>query len=216
MNAQEKATQQKYIQSNLTGIGAMVEKLVKDRDAHSELMHSLTMHGTQQFSHEYLEREISKHKNNFAVKMAETYKDIESRLENLRKLLASRDEVLDLTNPALNTALVFIQSVGNSPTHEQAAQINENFKYDQPALRAIYSAYGQKDIGGIGKMMYNRDEVIDGLKELANNATVKDGSVNFFASRLAKLAAIEGVELPANPDDRGTMEAMRRGASLIS
>lgn len=215
MNVQEKATQQKYIQSNLIGLGAMVKRLVQDRDGHAEQLTALTMYGTQQFKAEYIEAETSKIKSRFAVKMAETYKDIETRLENLRKLLAARDDVLDLTNPALNTALVLIQAANGAPTHEQAAQINENFKHDQKALAAIFSAYGQKDIGGIGKMIYNRDEVIDGLKELANNCTVKEGSVNYFASKLAKLAAIEGVELEPNPDERGTMEAMRRGAGLI-
>lgn len=214
MNAQEKATQQKYIQSNLTGIGAMVEKLVKDRDAHSEELTGLTMHGTSQFTPEYLEKEIERIKARFAVKMRETYNDIEARLENLRKLLAARDETLDLSNPALSTALALIQAAGGEPSHDQAVSINQNFKHDQQALRAIFSAYGQKDLGGIKGMMYDIDEAIDGLKELAHNATVKDGSVNFFASRLAKLAALEGVELIANPDDRGTMEAMRRGAGL--
>ncbi len=214
MNVSEKVTQQKYIQSNLTGFGAVIEKLVKDRDTHAGELQALNMHGRETFTAEHIEREAMRKKTAFAVKMSEVYKDLEARLENLRKLLAARDEVLDLTNPALNTALVFIQSVGNAPTHEQAAQIHENFKYDQQALRAIYSAYGQKDIGGIGKMMYSRDEVIDGLKELANNCTVKEGSVNSFAAKLSKFAAIEGVELPQTPDERGFDESFRRGAGL--
>ena len=214
MNVQEKATQQKYIQSNLTGLGAIVTKLVQARDGHAEQLTAFTMNGSRQYTAEYIERETMNIKARFAVKMAETFKDIETRLENLRKLLAARDEVLDLTNPALNTALVLIQAADGAPTHEQAAAIHENFRYDQQALAAIFSAYGQKDLGGIGKMIYNRDEVIAGLKELANNCTVKEGSVNYFASKLAKLAAIEGVELEPNPDERGTMEAMRIGAGL--
>lgn len=214
MNVVEKQTQQKYIQSNLTGLGAVISKLIKDRDQHAEQLTALTMNGSRQFTAEYIEAEASKLKGKFAVKMAETYQDIDSRLENLRKLLAARDEVLDLTNPALNTALVFIQSVGGAPSHEQAMQVNENFRYDQKALRAIFSAYGQKDIGGIAGMMYNADEVIDGLKVLAEDCTKKEGSVNFFASKLAKLAALEGVELPSSPDERGLTEAFRRGAGL--
>lgn len=214
MDAKQKQIQQGYIQSNLTGLGAVISKLVKDRDEHAAQLQALTMDGGKMFTAEYIEAEISKLKSRFAVKMAETFKDIEARLENLRKLLAARDAVLDLANPALSTALALIQAAGGAPTHEQAVSINQNFRWDQQGLMAIYSAYGQKDIGGIGKMIYNRDEVIDGLKELAHDATVKDGSVNYFASRLAKFAAIEGVELPASPDERGTMEAMRRGAGL--
>lgn len=214
MDAKQKQIQQGYIQSNLTGLGAVISKLVKDRDEHAAQLQALTMDGGKMFTAEYIEAEISKLKSRFAVKMAETFKDIEARLENLRKLLASRDDVLDLTNPALNTALALIQAAGGAPTHEQAAAIHENFRYDQQALNAIFSAYGRKDIGGIGKLIYNRDEVIDGLKELAHDATVKDGSVNFFASRLAKLAAIEGVELEKTPDDRGLMESFRQGAGL--
>lgn len=214
MDAVQKKIQQDYIQSNLKGLGAVISKLVKERDEHAAQLQALNMNGGKMFTVEHIELEVSRLKNAFAVKMAETYKDIEARLENLRKLLASRDDVLDLTNPAFHTALTLIQAVGGSPSLEQAIQINENFKFDQKALQAIFAAYGQKDHGHIMSMIYDRDEVIDGLKELAQNATVKDGSVNFFASRLAKLAAIEGVDLEKTPDDRGVMEAFRKGAGL--
>lgn len=214
MDAKQKEIQQGFIKSNLTGIGAVVLKLVQDRDAHAAELTALVMHGASQFTTEYIEGETSRLKNRFAVKMRETFNDIEERLENLRKLLVMRDETLDLSNPALSTALTLIQAAGGEPSHDQAVSINQNFKHDQQALRAIYSAYGRKDIGGIVKMMYNPDEVIAELKKLADDCTIREGSVNFFASRLAKFAAIEGVELIANPDDRGTMEAMRRGAGL--
>ena len=213
MNVQEKAQQQKVIQSVLTGLGAVIAKLVKDRDANAAQLQDLNMNGGKQFSQEYLEKEMQRVKVNFSVKMTEVYKDIETRLENLRKLITERDAVLDLTNPAFQTALTLIQAVGE-PSLEQAAQINQNFRYDQKSLNAIFSAYGKKDLGGIMGMMYEVNSKIDELKELANNCTVKEGSVNYFASRLAKLAAIEGVELVSNPDERGIMEAYRIGAGL--
>jgi len=214
MDVQQKQIQQGFIQSNLTGISAMVTKLIKDRDENAAQLQNLNMNKGTMFTSEYIERETMTVKARFAVKMRETFTDIDARLENLRKLLAARDDVLDLTNPAFQTALTFIQAVGGTPNNEQAAQINKSFQFDQQALNAIYSAYGKRDLGGIGKMIYNRDEVIDGLKELANNCTVKEGSVNYFASKLSKLAAIEGVELPENPDERGIMEAFRIGAGL--
>ncbi len=214
MNTQEKATQQKYIQQGFTGLGAVIVKLVQDRDGNAAQLQTLNMHGTETYTQEYIEREMTRIKTNFSVKMAETYQDLETRLETLRKMISDRDAVLDLTNPALSTALALIQAAGGAPTHEQAAQINQNFRYDQSGIRAIYSAYGQKDIGGIGKMMYNVDEVIDGLKVLANDCTIKEGSVNYFASKLSTFAAIEGVELPTTPDERGYDESFRKGAGL--
>lgn len=214
MNVAEKATQQKYIQSALIALGAMIGKLVKDRDAHAAALQGLNMHGMETYTVEYIERETMRMKSAFAVKMSEAYKEIETRLESFRKMINDRDAVLDLTNTALNTALVMIQAVDGAPAHEQAAQINQNFKHDQKALQAIYSAYGQKDIGGIASMMYDVDSTVEGLKELANDCTVKEGSVNFFASRLAKIAALEGVELPKTPDERGYDESFRRGAGL--
>lgn len=214
MDAKQKQIQQGYIQSNLTGLGAVISKLVKERDEHAEQLTALTMNGSQQFTAEYIEREQMRLKAAFAVKMSEVYKDIEARLDNLYKLLAARDETLDMSNPAFGAALTLIQTANGEPSHEQARAIHANFKHDQQALKALRDVYKGKDIGGISGMIYDLDEVIGGLKELANNCTVKEGSVNYFASRLAKLAAIEGVDMVANPDERGTMEAMRRGAGL--
>lgn len=214
MDAKQKQIQQEYIQSNLKGIAAVISKLVQDRDGHAGQLTALTMNGSNQFTSEYIEREQMRLKAAFSVKMSEVYKDIEARLDNLYKLLAARDESLDMSNPAFSAALALIQAANGEPTPEQARAIHENFKHDQQALKALRDVYKGKDIGGISGMIYDLDEVIGGLKELANNCTVKEGSVNFFASRLAKLAAIEGVDLVTNPDERGTMEAMRQGAGL--
>lgn len=216
MDAKQKQIQQEYIQGNLKGIAAVISKLVQDRDAFSAKMQDFNMHGRAQYTQEFFEQEAARMKSVFMSAMEAVNTDLQSRLDNLYKLIAARDETLDMSNLAFGTALNLIQAAGGEPSHEQARVIHESFKYDQQALKALQGVYHGKDIGGISKMIYDLDEVIGALKKLATDATIRDGSVNAFSSRLAKLAAIEGVELPANPDDRGTMEAMRRGASLIS
>lgn len=215
MNTIEKENQQQKITQNIKGIETATIAAIKSRDAHVEAMTQLTMHGRETFSAEYVDREMQKKKVEFYSQMQQAYKGVENRLEELRTLLHDRDAVLDLTNPALTNALMLIQSTNGNPSHEQAIQINENFRYDQSALRALYSAYGGRDLGNIGKMMYNLDETIDALQELARVGITQDGgSINFFANKFAQFAKIEGVTTEKTPDNRGYDDSIRRAAGL--
>lgn len=214
MNTIEKENQQQKITQNIKGIETATIAAIKSRDAHAEAMKQLTMHGRETFSAEFLDREMQKKQVEFYSQMQQAYKGVEARLEELWTLLRDRDAVLDLTNPALTNALMLIQATSGNPSYEQAIQINQNFRYDQSTLRALYSAYGGRDLGNIGEMMYDLDETIEALKKLAFAGIVQDGSINFFASKFAKFAKIEGVTTEKTPDNRGYDDSIRRAAGL--
>ncbi len=214
MNTIEKENQQQKITQNIKGIETATNAAIKSRDAHAEAMKQLTMHGRETFSAEYVDREMQKKQVEFYSQMQQAYKGVETRLEELRTLLHDRDAVLDLTSLALTNALMLIQSTSGNPSHEQAVQINQNFRYDQSALRALYSAYGGRDLGNIGEMMYDLDETIEALKKLAFAGIVQDGSINFFANKFAQFAKIEGVTTEKTPDNRGYDDSIRRAAGL--
>ena len=217
MNTIEKENQQKKIVTNIKGIETATVEAVKVKDAYRATLRDLNMRGTQTFSHEYLEKEIVRIKGDFAAKMTAVNDNMVKRLDELQTLIHDRDSALDLGNPALNSALALIQTIGSSLTHEQAVKINANFMHDQSALNAIRAAYearGVTDSGKIDGLIYDLESEIDKLKELAYAGFVQEGSINAFANRLARLATIEGVTIEKSPDVQGLDDAWRRGAGL--
>jgi hypothetical protein len=217
MNTIEKENQQKKIVTNIKGIETATAEAVKVKDTYRGILRDLNMHGTQTFSPEYLEKEINKIKGDFAAKMTAVNTNMVKRLDDLQTLIQDRDSVLDLGNPALSSAMTSIQTIGSSLSHEQAVKINQNFYNDQNALNMIRSAYQVHDVINTGKidgLIYDVESEIEKLKELAYDGFVREGSINTFANRLAKLAEIEGVTIEKNPDKQSLDDSWRRGAGL--
>lgn len=214
MNTEKKQAQQANIHKSIKGIETAILKAVAMRENHFADIEKL-MRESQTYTKEYIDLERQKKKDNFSAEMSGVHKDVEKRLEELRTLIHERDDVLDLANPAFIGAVTLIQAVKpENITHEQAQQINANFANDQKALSAIYAAYGNRDLGNIGKMMYNADSAVNGMVELARTCFTGDGSVNQFAGKFSQLAQLEGATVEATPDQRGVMDAARKGAGL--
>ena len=217
MNAIEKEKAQKMIVQNLKGIESATKTAVTEKNASLAKIKDLTMNGTRDYSPEYVEKEIVKVKADLQAKMTMANTDIAKRLEELRTLLHDRDAVLDLSNPALTNALSLIQTIGSALKFEEAQKINANFLHDQSSLRAFRAAYLSRGVvspGNIDALIYNADQTIDNLKELAFQGFVQDGSVNFFATKLDILARLEGTSVEKIPDEQGAMDAIRRSAGL--
>lgn len=217
MNTIEKEKQQKSIVQNLGGIDLAVKAAVTAKDGYRAKIQDLTQHGTKTYTQEHIEQAMNKIKSDMAASMVTVSQDIAKRLDELGKLIHERDAVLDLSNPALSNALSLIQTIGGGLTYEDAVKINANFTHDQSALNAIRAAYKARGVVSTGKidsLIYNADEVINGLKELAYQAFVQDGSINFFADKLGKLVSLEGTTIETLPDMQGADEAMRRAAGL--
>lgn len=218
MNTQEKEKSQKIIVITLQSIDLAVQKAVKAKDEYRDRLEKLFSHGTETYSTQYLEKEVEKIKGEIITTMQSSYAGVVKLLEDLRTYIHDRDSVLDLSNPALQTGLNLIQTIGASLTYEEALKINANFIHDQSALKTLRSAYRAQGVpgggGDIDAMIYDADEVIDNLKKLAYHGLLQDGSINYFASKLSKLAKLEGTTVEELPDQKGSIEAMRQAAGL--
>lgn len=217
MNVQEKEKQQRFIHLIIGGIDSATNNVVKAKDAYRTKMNELAMGGGATYSQTFLETKIQEERDSFAAKMQNAFADMEKRLNQLRELLNERDAVLDLTNPNLTNALQLIQTIGSGMSFDQAKMINANFVHDQRALTCLYDAYksfGVTANGNIDSLIYKTDSIINRLIELASDGTVKDGSINFFATEFAKFALLEGQAVESTPDQYAVSEAICRAAGL--
>ena len=149
--------------------------------------------------------------------MQTKHDELVTSLEQLRKLIQERDQVLDLSNPALTNALTLIQAIGSDMSYEESERINQNFRNDQSALRALRSAYKANHVimtGSIDQMIYNVNDAINDLLVYAEAGTLMDSTMNEFAGKFSKLAALEGMTTETTPDQIGMEEAMWKAAGL--
>ncbi len=223
MNVAEKAKQQGVINNLISGEDAAIKKAVTQKDGFRAKIQDLQTNGTRDFSAQYVDKKLQEIQVEVLTAMQTAYTDTETRLNQLLGLLQERDAVLDLTNPALSVALSIIPTLGaidsTNPGRQfdEAVKINANFVHDQPALRALRTAYlanGIQVTGNIDEMIYDAEKVIENLKELAYQGFVQDGSINTFAVAFSKFAALEGMTTEKMPDPIGADEAMRRAAGL--
>lgn len=217
MTSEEKAKQQRFIVQNLQGIETKIKDLVGVKDKFRAKVNDLTLHGSEMYSPDYVEKELTRLAADLAAQMDAANTDVVRRLEELRGLIAERDAVLDLSNPALTNALALISTIGGGLSFDQAVKINANFVHDQSALRSLKAAYQAKGLtnaGAIDSLLYSADDVIDNLEDLAYKGLVQDGSINTFANALSKLAALEGLMTERMPDVQGAEAALRAAAGL--
>jgi hypothetical protein len=215
MNTNQEKAQRMIIQ-NLTGLELTIKNIVTGRDTYRQTLNKLAVQGGD-YSQEYLERTITKTKSDYAAKMQAANTDIIARLEELRGLYVDRDSVLDLNNPAMQSALLSISTIGGALKFDRAVKINANFIHDQSSLMHLRDAYLAHDLnnaGNIDALIYNANDVIDDLEKLATDCLIYDGSINTFANKLSKLAALEGLTIEKVPDQQGALSAMRAAAGL--
>lgn len=215
MNVQEKQKQQQVIIGILQGIDFQLQQAVKRKLQFSAATKDLIEHGTATYSQEMVSKQIANTKVAYQTDISAIGAKIIASLESLRKLIAERDAVLDLTNPSLANALRLInESRGNLP-FETMVQINNNFLHDQSALRALQAAYKSQNLASnVDSLIYSADSTIDALEETVKDQFSLDGSVNYFSSQFAKFSALEGLKIDASLDQAGLLDAMLKGTRM--
>lgn len=165
----------------------------------------------------YIDPEINKANGNFSALYNDAFTKAVGILEELKALAIQKQSTLDLTSPALATALKVIELAPGKLDGDMLRKINANFTGNQPVLRvlqAVYAAKGFAYDGGISDQVYEVEPVFDSLKEYAFMTLVQNGSLNMFSTAISKIAAKEGIEFPVMVDDMGFENAARRGAGL--
>ena len=216
MNSQEKVKQQKMIQQNLEGINRAISNLVASKNTYRGVKVEIEKQ-QDTYSPEFLANKTIEEEKKYLNQCQLAYDDFVKRLEELRSLINERDAELDLENPALSNALKLIEISGNELGYENIRKINSTFVHDQSSLKALQAVYKTRGITntfGLDSQIYDVNSKIDFLEKLAEDSIVRQGSLNYLASELKKIADIEGQELVATPDEQGFLETMRKGAGL--
>jgi hypothetical protein len=216
MKREEKIKQQRMIKQNIDGLAFKINKLIEMKNAYRGLKEQ-TLKQSETYSVEFLKNKTIEEEQKFIAQCQAKFEEFQKSLEELRFLINERDAILDLEDTALANALKLIETVGANLDDKNIQNINANFANDQTSLRALQAAYLAKGItfSGLDTMIYNPNEKIDHLIEVSKGAIVQQGSLNYLADEIAKIAKLEGVEdFIKTPDEQGFMEAMRRGAGL--
>jgi hypothetical protein len=183
-----------------------LEQIVKAAKAaeNSYAAHLAEVNGlSTDYNTEFLAGKKQKIQNDFLVTKRMLYEDSKKQFEKLKTALLEFHSSLDLSDPALQTALELIKNVGNGLGYENVAKINAQFSGNQPALRILQAAYkaaGVVSDGGLDKQIYDPSSAITELDKFAYAALNQDGSVFKFGVAIGKIAALENVPFPeGNP-----------------
>jgi hypothetical protein len=142
--------------------------------------------------------------NEYRAKSQALYADTQMQLVKLQDALLELHGSLDLSNPALKTALDLIKNVGQDLGAENILKINAQFANNQPALRILQSAYKAANVaynGSLERQIYEPESAVQALGQYARAALLEDGYSPFrFGVEVGKVASLEGVDFPqGNP-----------------
>ncbi len=213
MNKQERQEQQKRIIDGIKGIEKMTGDIVKVLGEHSKAMQILSGQKNT-YTPEYIKQETEKAGAALAGTMSKMRESMADRLGNLRELFRARDAI-DFSDPSLSNAIMFIKTMGDNLTHEQALQVNKAFAHDLSSLRALQTVYESVTFNGdIDTMIYDPEAMIDKLDNAISNLADGKGSVYSFVSQLSKLAEFQGASIDAGLSGDAFGDALFRGAQI--
>jgi hypothetical protein len=200
--------------SNLANI--TIKKAVEAKTAYKTALANLQTQ-KKTYTPEYIAEETKNVEKKYAAALAGLHDEVTKSLNDLHESTESLQKDLVIDDTWLGV-LKTIELAGPSLDHETIQQLNANFAYDQPRLRALQRVYKERGVaydGGIDKMLYSVSGSFSRVKALAKSTFADQStSINTFASELAKIAKFEGHEIEANPDPFGFDEAMYKSANL--
>jgi hypothetical protein len=146
------------------------------------------------------------------------YEPVAVHIEELQEAINQRHAELDMSDPRWINTLKMIELGVSDPTTIQ--RLVGQFEHNQPALQAlrdVMKAHKMPYDGGIDKMIYDVEGAFQGLKEAAYQTFLQGNtSVTAFASKVGKLAGLEGFQFETSPDPDAFEEALYRGASMAA
>jgi hypothetical protein len=205
------------VKEQLARINDMISQAVTAKETYRKAMDGVNAL-SRDYSAEYLAAKKQEVVNAYAVNNQGIYANMATRLETLKGALLELHSQLDLTDPALRTALDLVKAAGSELDGDTVRMINSQFVGNQPALQCLQAAYraaGTRYDGGLDRQIYNAEDAIAALGNFAKAALQQQGSLNALGSAFVKVASLEGYGgYDGTPDPVGAMEAMRRGAGL--
>lgn len=146
-----------------------------------------------------------------------SYERVSVLLKDLEALAIAKAQNLDyLKSPEWSGLLQTISMAGDKLNSDTVRVMVNQYAGNQAALRSlrdILQARVSYD-GKISDLIYEPETAYENLREWAFSSLIQDGSVNSFATKLSKIAALEGIDFPATIDENGFNNSVRRGAGL--
>jgi hypothetical protein len=221
-------TNRMIVKEQFSHLEGIVKKGKEAKNAYSQALAGINAL-SKEYNPDYIAAQKQKAANTYGANSQGLYTSAMDHLEKLKGALLELNDQLDLTDPALKTALDLVKVAGSELSYADVAKINSSFVGNQPALRVLQAAYkaaGIKSDGGLDHMIYDPESAVGVLGQYAQAALVQDGSVFSFGVAVGKIAKLEGVDFPeGNPfpsmvdqpftgDLTRAAEAMRIAAGL--
>lgn len=200
----------------LNGINMSNLQAVKAKDAYRAELQNLDQK-REVWLPEEVDKLVTKEKQKLAEKLESINQSINKSLDDLSKLTSENDGFMDLGNPVLANALSIINNSKDNLSFEAKLVINQTFAGDQSSLKLLQIAYKSAGVhdAGLSDMIFNSQESITHLRNVAGYSFTVDGSLNTFCSEFSKFSQISGgVMVDQNPDQQGMVEKMRLSAGL--
>jgi hypothetical protein len=195
-------------------LGSIIKKAAEVKDKYRK---AISDPAIERYSQEYQTEVLEKAKRDYMAANAAVFDAVTPEVDKLLDALNELHGQLDLADPALQTALNTIRTVGKSIDHKNIQNINSFFSGNIPALRILQDAYKSAGViwdGSLDQQIYDPDQAIGVIRKMADAVFLREGSLNFFAGSVKKIADLEGVEFDGLPDPQGVEEAARVGAGL--
>jgi beta-phosphoglucomutase-like phosphatase (HAD superfamily) len=217
MDAKRKELLKAIVKERFWEIGQSLKKAAEAKQAYKAALSEL-----KKYDDVYTPGELQARKEKalqeYRAKLTATHAEVLPKLEELQNTLQEKHSYLDLNNPAWANALKLIEVSGGNLEADTIRQINAGFAGDVPAmkaLQAVYKANGVLSDGGLEKNIYNVESTFEKLQNQARQTFVtQEGSLNYFAGNVGKVARLEGYDFETSPDPDGFAEAVARGAGL--
>jgi hypothetical protein len=205
------------VKEQLFRLGQINSKAAKAKDAYRARLAELEKQ-KDTYTPEYIKELQDKARAALQASNQALYNDTTIQIEKLQNALSELHSSLDLTDPALQTALSLIKNVGKDLGSENILKINASFAGNQSALRVLQAAYKAAGVlydGSLDRQIYDLDSSIQTMNQSAYEALMQGGSVNALAGTIGKVAKLEGyTDFETLPDPSSVNEAARAAAGL--
>ncbi len=175
-------------------IGRAVKEATTSRENYRLVMADLEKRsGT--YTEAYLAEQGKKIRAEYVARQKAIYNRVMAALGVLETTLGELHNALDLTDPALSTALKAIEIGGQGMSMDDVKRVNAPFANDQAALRLLAAAYHAQGVnaGGVKDQLYVLEDAIKDMEtQVYMGMLTEGGSLNIMAGVLSRYAKLEG------------------------
>lgn len=207
------------LKSRLYDLESLLKKQATARNVYRDSVAKLLSQSAV-YAEEYIEAKLAELRQELDAIHAKGREEANVLIEKLVSEMEARHaEPVDLTDPALTNLMSIINLAGTQLPHEEVTKAVETFVGNPASLKVLAALFEAKDmpyaLEKTREKLYFPGDVQKVLMTQADDSFRFDGSLNAMATKLAQIAAREGVEYGDRlPDPVGADNVMRQAAGL--